>query len=104
MRVLKWVVERANGQALGHESALGWVPRHEDLDWRGLERFSKEHFAQVMSIDAATWKRELLSHEELFVELYDRLPTELLSVRNLILSGLWRLRDDWDHDHPSVGS
>jgi len=104
MRVLQWVVERANGNALGHESALGWVPRYEDMDWRGLESFSPERFADVMSIDGALWKRELLSHEELFVELYDRLPTELLSVRNLILSGLWRLRDDWELDHPSVGS
>jgi phosphoenolpyruvate carboxykinase (GTP) len=104
MRVLRWIVERANGSALGHETELGWVPRYEDLDWRGLESFSKERFESVMNIDTALWKRELLSHEELFVELYDRLPTELLSVRNLILSGLWRLREEWEHDHPSLGS
>ena len=104
MRVLKWVVERANGEAVGHESALGWMPRHEDLDWRGLESVDPERFAELMSIDATQWKRELLSHEELFAELYDRLPTELISIRNLILSGLWRLRDRWDLEHPTIGS
>jgi phosphoenolpyruvate carboxykinase (GTP) len=104
MRVLRWVVERANGAALGHESPLGWMPRHEDLDWRGLESITPDKFAALMSVDSAQWKRELLSHEELFVELYDRLPTELLSVRNLTLSGLWRTRDHWDIQHPSVGS
>jgi phosphoenolpyruvate carboxykinase (GTP) len=104
MRVLKWIVERAEGHALGHESALGWVPRFEDLDWRGLADFTRERFAEIMSVDPALWMRELLLHEELFVDLHDRLPSELRSVRNLILSGLWRLRADWEIAHPSVGS
>jgi len=104
MRVLKWIVERANGHALGHESPLGWMPSYQDLDFRGLENFTAERFAELMSIEPEQWKRELLLHEELFVELYDRLPTELLSVRNLILSGLWRLRERWDLEHPSIGS
>jgi phosphoenolpyruvate carboxykinase (GTP) len=43
-------------------------------------------------------------HEELFVELYDRMPSELLSVRNLLLSGMWRMRGRWDVDHPTIGS
>jgi phosphoenolpyruvate carboxykinase (GTP) len=104
MRVLKWVVERANGHAIGHESPLGWMPGYEDLDWRGLETFTSQQFAAVMSIDSALWKRELISHEELFVELYDRLPMELHSVRNLLLSALWRLRENWEIEHPSLGS
>ena len=104
MRVLKWVVERSNGEAVGHETPLGWMPRHEDLDWRGMESLGVDRFAELMSIDAAQWKRELLAHEELFAELYDRLPTELISIRNLILSGLWRLRDRWELEHSTIGS
>jgi len=104
MRVLKWIVQRANGAALGHESALGWVPRYDEMDWRGLPEFSQSKFAEVMSVDSALWKRELLSHEELFVDLLDRLPSELHSVRNLMLSSLWRIREKWDVPHPSVGS
>jgi phosphoenolpyruvate carboxykinase (GTP) len=104
MRVLRWIVERAQGRALGHENALGWVPRYEDLDWRGLEGFSPERFEELTAINAEQWKRELLLHEELFVELFDRLPSELMSVRNLVLSGLWRLRGVRDVEHPTVGS
>jgi phosphoenolpyruvate carboxykinase (GTP) len=104
MRVLKWIVDRANGSALGHESPLGWMPHYEDLDWRGLETFTKQSFQELMTVDPSQWTRELLQHEELFVSLYDRMPPELMSVRNLLLSGMWRLRERWEVDHPTIGS
>jgi phosphoenolpyruvate carboxykinase (GTP) len=68
---------------------LGRVPRYEDLDWRGMENFTEDDFNRVMSIDKEAWKQEILSHEELFIKLYDRLPKELLAVRELLLSSLW---------------
>ncbi len=96
MRVLKWIVERANGRAVGIESPLGWMPRYEDIDWRGLEDFPRDRFQQLMSIDRDVWEEELLSHEELFIRLYDRLPKELLFVRQLLLSSLFRSPQRWE--------
>jgi phosphoenolpyruvate carboxykinase (GTP) len=96
MRVLKWIVERANGRAVSIESPLGWMPRYEDLDWRGLEDVSPERFHELMSIDREQWNAEILSHEELFIKLYDRLPKELLSIRDLTLSSLWRSPQHWE--------
>ncbi len=89
MRVLKWIIDRANGRAYGVESPIGCVPRYEDIDWRGLE-FSREKFRELTSIDREMWKEEILSHEELFIKLYDKLPRELIFIRELILSSLWR--------------
>jgi phosphoenolpyruvate carboxykinase (GTP) len=88
MRVLKWIVDRANGHAVSVESPIGWVPRYDDLEWSGLD-FSKEKFDSVMSIDKEQWNSELLQHEELFIKLYDRLPKELRSVRELTMSSLY---------------
>lgn len=96
MRILKWVVERAHGNAVSIESPIGWMPRYEDLDWSGMENFSREQFNELMSVDRDAWQRELLSHEELFVKLYDRLPKELLFIRELILSSLWRSPEHWE--------
>ena len=98
MRVLKWIVERANGHAIGVESPIGWMPRYEDLDWRGSD-FSLEQFAELMSIESAEWKQELASHEELFIKLYDRLPKELVAVRELLLSSLFRSPEHWEIYH-----
>ncbi len=94
IRVLKWIIERAHGQAVGMETPIGWVPRYEDIDWRGLN-FSPQQFEQVMECNMAEWQQEILLHEELFIKLYDRLPKELLSVRDLILSSLWRAPEKW---------
>ncbi|WP_322821188.1 phosphoenolpyruvate carboxykinase (GTP) [Chloroflexus sp.] len=98
LRVLKWIIERAHGQAVSVETPIGWVPRYEDIDWRGLT-FSAEQFEQVMECNVGEWQQEILLHEELFIKLYDRLPKELLSVRDLILSSLWRMPEKWGATH-----
>jgi len=97
-RVLKWIVERARTRAAGLETTLGRAPVYDDIDWRGLENFSREDFQKVMSIDKDLWKNEILSHEELFIKLYDRLPKELISVRELLLSSLWS-ESEWFDRH-----
>jgi phosphoenolpyruvate carboxykinase (GTP) len=96
MRVLKWIVQRANGCAIGVEGPIGWMPRYEDLDWRGLEDFPPERFHEVMSVDRDQWSHEALLHEELFIKLCDRLPKELHSVRDLLISSLWRSPEHWE--------
>ncbi len=98
MRVLKWIIERAHGQAVSVETPIGWVPRYEDIDWHGLD-FTPEQFDQVMECDVSEWQQEILLHEELFIKLYNRLPKELLSVRDLILSSLWRMPEKWGATH-----
>ena len=95
MRILKWIVNRTEGHAIAIESPIGWMPRYEDIDWNGLD-FSHDQFQAVMSIDVEKWKAEIVSHEDLFVKLYDRLPKELLSVRELLLSSLWRSPARWE--------
>lgn len=96
MRVLKWIVERANGRGRSIESPLGYMPHYDDLEWSGLESFTKEKFQELMAIDRDMWLQELLSHEELFIRLYDRLPSEFLAMRELFLSNLWRSAEHWE--------
>jgi phosphoenolpyruvate carboxykinase (GTP) len=94
MRILKWVVERVRGRVTSIESPIGWMPRYEDIDWRDLA-FTNEQFRDLMAVDRLEWQQEILSHEELFIKLYDRLPKELIFIRELILSSLWRSPEHW---------
>jgi phosphoenolpyruvate carboxykinase (GTP) len=87
MRVLKWVVDRAHGRALGKETPIGWTPRYEDLEWKGLD-FPQEKFDELQSFDRQAWRQEVLGHEELFLDLHDRLPPEMIYERELLICRL----------------
>ncbi len=96
MRVLQWIVGRVRGRAGAVESPIGWMPRHRDIDWTGMEDYPKEEFKKVMAVDRESWKKEILEHQELFSNMYDRLPKEFLFMRELLLSGLWRSPERWE--------
>ncbi len=76
MRVLKWMIDRIEGQVSGDEHVFGVSPRYEELSWDGLD-FSAEQFAMVISLDAQAWEQELTLHAELFAQLAHRLPQAL---------------------------
>lgn len=84
-RVLKWIVERVNGLAQAKETPLGWMPSYDDLDWDGLD-FTKDDWDELMKVDGEALKSQALSHEELFLKLWDHMPKELLWQRDLLLS------------------
>jgi phosphoenolpyruvate carboxykinase (GTP) len=87
MRVLRWIVERVQGHGRGRETAIGWVPRYEDIDWAGLD-FSREAFDALMAVDRDAWRKEVIAHEELFIELHDHLPPEMIYERELLICKL----------------
>jgi phosphoenolpyruvate carboxykinase (GTP) len=84
LRVLKWIVDRARGRALGKETPIGWVPRYEDIDWTGLD-FPREKFDELQAFDRTAWRAEIIAQEELFLDLHDRIPKELIYERELLI-------------------
>ena len=95
MRVLHWILCRVHGQAYGLESPIGWMPRYEDIRWEDTS-ICEEKFYTLMAVDRQDWISEILSHEALFLKLYDRLPKEFILLRELILSALWRSAEHWE--------
>ena len=87
MRVLKWIVDRVRGRALGKETPIGWMPRYQDMDWDGLD-FPHEAFEKLQAFDRDTWRKEVLDHEELFIKLQDHLPKEMIFERELLICRL----------------
>jgi phosphoenolpyruvate carboxykinase (GTP) len=82
MRVLEWIVKRCHGLAQGVETALGMVPRHEDINWRGLERFTREQYEEIVRVDNAAWKKEIAAHDDLLARIGTHLPREIAQRRS----------------------
>lgn len=83
MRVLEWIFDRVRGRAKGHEAQLGWVPRYDELNFEGLD-FTEEQFAELMNVSQEEFRGELLSEADLYLDLYDHLPKELIFQRELL--------------------
>jgi phosphoenolpyruvate carboxykinase (GTP) len=89
MRVLKWIVERAQGHGYAVETPIGWMPRYQDLDFKGLD-YSLEQFNYLQRIDRQAWKLQTIAHEKFFIDLKDKLPMDFFLERELLISRLWR--------------
>jgi phosphoenolpyruvate carboxykinase (GTP) len=87
IRVLKWIVDRVRGRAQGKETPIGWTPHYKDIEWAGM-KFSEATFDQLQNVDRIAWRKEVMSHEELFIALHDHLPSEMVYERELLICRL----------------
>jgi phosphoenolpyruvate carboxykinase (GTP) len=101
LRILAWIVGRIRGRAVALESPFGWMPRHEDIDWTGLD-YPAAKFREAMAIDREAGTAEVRQHEELFDKFLDRLPKEFILERELLRLRLWRSPEHWELAHEKI--
>jgi phosphoenolpyruvate carboxykinase (GTP) len=75
-RVLKWIVERIDGQAAAVETPIGHVPAPGALDTDGLD-VTEEQLAAALAVDPEEWKAELPQIQEWFEKFGEQLPAVL---------------------------
>jgi phosphoenolpyruvate carboxykinase (GTP) len=75
-RVLKWIVERIDGQAAAVETPIGHVPTPDALDTDGLD-MTPEELEQALTVDVEEWKAEIPQITEWFEKFGDDLPAVL---------------------------
>ncbi|CAN5163043.1 phosphoenolpyruvate carboxykinase (GTP) [soil metagenome] len=75
-RVLKWVLERVDGEAAAVDTPLGRLPTVSSLDLDGLD-IDPAVLSELLTVDSARWREELSQVEEHYASLGDRLPKEL---------------------------
>ncbi len=88
MRVLEWIIERYEGKGGGAKSAIGFVPRPEDLDLEELSGVSADGMKQLLSVQPNEWKKEVESQGELFEKIGNDMPQELVKQREQLAQRL----------------
>ena len=77
LRVLEWMLKRCDGEIDAVETAIGYVPKAEDINIEGLDDFSIETLKGILEVDNAKWAKEAAGVEEFYKKFGDKLPAEL---------------------------
>ncbi len=76
MRVLNWIIDRCEGKADATETAIGYVPKPEDIDLTDLD-MDMETLKDILTVDKEIWTKEAEEIEEHYKKFGDKLPEEL---------------------------
>jgi phosphoenolpyruvate carboxykinase (GTP) len=87
LRILRWIIDRVHGRALGKETSIGWMPRYEDIEWTGLD-YPREKFDLLQKSEREAWHAEVMAHEEWLMGFRDHLPPEIIYERELLICRL----------------
>ena len=77
MRVLTWILDRCEDKVDAVETAIGFVPKAEDINIEGLEGITLETIRDLVSVDVESWKEDIDNIKEFYNLVGDRVPAEL---------------------------
>jgi phosphoenolpyruvate carboxykinase (GTP) len=87
LRILRWILDRAEGQGDAVETPIGLLPAEGALDTEGLD-VSAETLAELNSIDADEWREEIAAVGEYLMSYGDRLPPALKTEQERVAAEL----------------
>ena len=79
MRVLMWILNRCEGKVDAVETAIGYLPKAEDIDVTGLEGegVTVDTVKDLLTVDSALWLEDCKGVHELYDQIGERVPAEL---------------------------
>jgi phosphoenolpyruvate carboxykinase (GTP) len=93
-RVLKWIVDRLEGEAKAVDSPIGRLPTRDGLDLTGLD-LTEAQLDLLLTVDPAIWRAEAALIPEAYEKFGARLPPALWEQLAALGARLARL------DHPA---
>ncbi len=76
IRVLEWIIGRAEGTAAARETPLGYMPDYDSLNYDGLD-LKREQKEQLFKVDYGEWSSEVSEIEKFIRSLGKDLPVEI---------------------------
>jgi len=78
LRALEWILARCEGQIGAEETAIGYVPRAQDINLEGIEdEVSLESLKAMLDVDPALWRGEAEGIAEFYAKFEDQVPAAL---------------------------
>lgn len=77
LRVLDWIIKRCDGEVDAVESEIGYLPKVEDINLKGIEdEVSQDRLQQMLTVDKELWKEEVDGIKK-FYSQFNNLPGQL---------------------------
>ena len=86
-RVLKWIIQRLEGQAAATTTPVGYLPAPGSLDLDGLD-ISWADLALLLTVDTAAWKLEVEHIPEFFRTFHRHLPDRFWELHQELIDRL----------------
>ncbi|MEC7809940.1 MAG: phosphoenolpyruvate carboxykinase (GTP) [Actinomycetota bacterium] len=80
-RVLKWILDRIDGNTQAIDTPLGLLPEIDGIDTKGLDLDSSA-MAKLLEVNSESWAEEIPLIEEHLGSIGERLPVEMTSQLN----------------------
>ncbi|MBE6625576.1 MAG: phosphoenolpyruvate carboxykinase (GTP) [Ruminococcaceae bacterium] len=77
MRVLLWILDRCEGKVDADLTAIGYVPKAEDINIEGLDGITIDTIRELVSVDVDSWKADIQNIKEFYALIGERVPAEL---------------------------
>ena len=78
LRVIEWIIKRCEGEVEADETAIGYLPKAEDINIEGLEgEVSLESLKKILDVDKDLWNKEAEGIEEFYAKFGKTLPAVL---------------------------
>ena len=90
MRVLNWIIGRCEGTVDAEETAIGYIPRPEDIDLTDLD-IAMDTLKGILAVDKDAWNKEVAEIEEHYKKFGDKLPKELREQLNTLKENVAKL-------------
>ena len=76
MRILNWIMRRAEGKVGAIKTPLGYIPKYDDINMEGLN-FPKSKWDELFRIDKNDWKKELEDQKVFLSKFGKNIPKEI---------------------------
>lgn len=76
MRVLMWILARCEGKVDAVETAIGYLPKPEDINIEGLD-LDLDVMKELLTVDHDAWLSDVENIKDFYKQVGDRVPHEL---------------------------